>query len=551
MKITAGWYQKSLVAILGVAVIGSTFALTRQRDYAFFDPLVAIKAAVSDRYVDAPDENAMQLGAINGMIEALNDPYTEYVPPARTREFRKDLTGDFVGIGVQVVVRDGWLTVVSPMEDTPAFRAGVMADDRIVEIDGASTFGLTTEECVELLTGEPGKPVNITVERGGKSGQRLPIAIVRERIQARSVKGFHWDGGVDGAPGQWRYFVDPQRKIAYVRLTQFMPTSADEMRAALEAAGAWKGDVGGLVLDLRWNPGGLLKDAIAISDFFLKEGVIVSTRGRAHNEEIARAEPDGTLPDFPVVVLLNGQSASASEVLAGALVENDRAVVVGTRSFGKGLVQAVLGIPSTDGGQLKITEQRYYLPSGRSIQRTDDSAEWGVDPTPGFYVPLEDSELVELIRIRRQEEIIRAAGEDAADQNWSDPAWILEHLKDPQLAAAIKAVQGRIDTGVWTPTGLENAGGGAIALDELKRARTVRERMVRDIIRMDKRIATLESTAAPDDEASAIDFWDDAIDLTGGRLIVRDKDGKEIANLRITGNNLERWLIDADVRKQE
>lgn len=540
MRIT--WYQSSLLGILGVAVVGSTIAVAR-RDYAFFDPLLEVKDILSRRYVEAPDDAAMQLGAINGMVGALNDPYTEYVPPAATREFNKDLTGDFVGIGVQVIVRDGWLTVVTPLEDTPAFKAGIMPDDRIVEIEGKSTQGLTGDQCVDLLTGEPGTNVSFVVERGS---QRLPITITRERIVTRTVKGFHWEPAPGG--GQWKYLIDPARRVAYVRLTQFTPTSGSEMGDALRAMGADRGAIAGLILDLRWNPGGVLADAIEIADLFLADGVIVSTRGRAAPEEIARAKKDGTLPDFPLVVLVNGASASASEILAGALAENKRAVILGTRTFGKGLVQGVLPIPSSRGGQLKITEQRYYLPSGRSIHRSDDSAEWGVDPTDGFYLPMTDEELAELARVRRDEE--RLGRESAASgAEWSNPEWIVQRLKDPQLAAALRAVQARIDTGEWTPTGRPTEKGAAVAGDELRRLRLARERYLRDLARLDRRIDSLENTAVGGAAASPADFWDDAIDLTGGTLKVFDKDGKVVATLRITGNNLERWLIDADVKK--
>jgi carboxyl-terminal processing protease len=546
VKHSPRWFQVSLVVILGTAVVGSTLAL-RRPDYSFFDPLVDIKTTISRMYVDDPDEKAMQLGAINGMIEALNDPYTVYVPPAQTREFTKELTGDFVGIGVSVLVRDGWLTVMNLLEDTPAFKAGIQAEDRIVEVDGKPTFGLTGDQCVDLLTGQPGTEVKLVIER---AGQKIPMTITRQRIIARTVKGFHWEAGKGGPEGDWRHLVDPARRIAYVRLTQFSPTSAEEFTQTLEALGAREGKLGGLVLDLRWNGGGVLADAVAIADLFLKEGVIVSTRGRAHPEEVTRATPEGTLPDFPLVVLVNGQSASASEVLTGALVENHRAIAVGTRTFGKGLVQAVLTLPSANGGQLKITEQRYYLPSGRCIQRTDDSKEWGVDPTDGFYVPVSDEELVELAKVRRAEETIGGDRHGRLEQNWSDPAWIVEHLKDKQLAAGVRALQLRIDTGAWQPTGQKTDVAKASSMDELRRLQGVHERMLRELTRLERRIDTLESGVGPEAAANPEDLWPDSLDLTGGQVVVKDKDGKVVTTLRITGNNLERWLLDADVKKE-
>ncbi len=483
------------------------------------------------------------------MLEALNDPYTVYVPPADVGEFTKDLTLDYVGIGVQVNTEGGWLTVVTPLEDSPAFKAGIMARDRIVEVEGKSTFGLTSDQCVELLTGEPGTPVNIVVER---DGQKLPMTIERNRIQARTVKSFHWQpGGADNGEsgGKWQFLLDPARRIAYIRLTQFTPTSSAEVRAALESVGAHKGELGGLILDLRFNGGGVLQEATAIADMFLKEGVIVSTRGRAHPEQVTRATPDGDMTDFPIAVLINAQSASASEVLAGALTENNRAIAVGTRSFGKGLVQGVLSLPSAKGAQIKITEQRYYLPSGRCIQRSDESPDWGVDPTQGFFVPMTDAETAEMLRVRRAEEIVRNAATESAP-DWSNPDWIVDHSKDKQLAAAVKAVQARIDGGAWTPTGQENPAGGAQVRDDLAQAEAFRERLLRELERIQRRIDTLETAAAPEDQPAPTDLWADESDPQGGRLEVFDKEGKLVARLKVTGANLERWLMDAGVEKE-
>jgi carboxyl-terminal processing protease len=536
------WYEWSLLGVLGVAVAGSTVALTRP-DYAFFDPMIGIKSLITQRYVTQPDEKQMQQGAINGMLEVLNDPYTVYVPPSDTREFSKELTGDFVGIGVQIETRDGWLTVVTPLEDTPAFKAGLMAGDRITDIDGKSTFSKTSDECVEMLQGEPGKSVAITVERAGK---KMPVTLVRERIVARTVKGFHWEP--QGDKGSWQYFMDPGRKIAYLRLTQFTPTSAAELAQALESVNAEGGGLGGLILDLRWNPGGVLEDAIQIADLFLREGVIVSTKGRAHPEDIVRAQAEGTLPDFAMAVLINGQSASASEVLTGALVENKRAIAVGTRSFGKGLVQTVHSI-SPGGGQLKITEQRYYLPSGRCIQRSDDSAEWGVDPTVGFYVPMTDDETVAMLRVRRSEEAIGGDRHGDGADKWSDPAWIVERLKDPQLAAALKAVQGRIDSKEWTPTGKELPAGSTLAAQDLERTTRLRDRLERELGRLDRKIDALEAVSAPPQERP--DLWPDTAQVAGGHVEVFDKDGKLLARLKVVSPDLERWLIDADLRPDD
>lgn len=548
MKTGTFLYQCSLVTILGGAVLGSTLAISqRSSDYKFFDPLVDIKAIISQRYVEEPDLETLQRGAIEGLIEALNDPYTVYVSAEDRREFDKALTGDYVGIGVSITIKDGWLTVLSPLEDTPAFKAGIQAGDRIAEIEGTSTLGLDTDKCIDLLSGTPGTSVNIVIER---EEERIPMTITRERIIAKTVKGVHWNGGGESRGG-WDYLIDPRRKIGYLRLTQFTPSSSQELTRAIESLGAREGQLGGLILDLRWNPGGVLNEATAIADLFLKEGVIVSTRGRATDEEVYRAREEGTLPEFPLVVLVNGQSASASEVLSGALADHGRAIVIGTRTFGKGLVQSVIGLPSGDGAQLKITEQRYYLPSGRCIQRTDDSPVWGVDPTDGFYVPMTDEELTASLRIRADEDVIRAASAASPEEGgWADPEWILEHLKDKQLAAAVRAVQGKIDTGEWTPTGEPVKAGEQLALDDLKKSQLLRERLLRELDRVERRIESLEVAAAEGAETLEFDLWPDDTDLSGGRLVVYDKDGNPVSKLRIEGADLERWLIDAGVKPE-
>ena len=357
--------QNLLFAIFGITGLAATLAAShrlgvRADDYRFFDELVEVKHLISTRYIEQPDAGKLREGAIKGMVEALADPYTVYVPASERGEFNKSLTGEYVGIGAQVNMQQGWLTIVSPLEDSPAFRVGLMPDDRVVEIEGQSTQNKSVEACVGMLMGEPGTPVKIVVER---KGARLEFEIIRERIKTRAVKSFHRR---DDDPNNWEFLIDRDRRIAYVRLTNFTPRCSQEVLEALRSVGAHEGRLGGLVLDLRGNPGGLLSEAEAIADFFLKEGVIVSTRGRAHPEKVTRAVSAGTLPDFPLAVLINGASASASEVLAGALVENNRARRRGARSFGKGSVQSVIELPSGNGAEIKLTEQGTSCPAAEA-----------------------------------------------------------------------------------------------------------------------------------------------------------------------------------------
>lgn len=536
-------FEASLIAILGVAVLGSTLALNARDELAFFDPLIDVKALLDARYVKDVDEKELQQGAIRGMLEVLEDPYTVFVPGRDRAEFEKQLTGEYAGIGAQITIRDGWLTVVTPLDDSPAFRAGVMADDKIVEIEGEDTTDITADEAVERLTGEAGTVVHVVVER---DGVRLPLEIQRAEIKTKSVKGVVRD---PADPERWRYLLDEDKRIAYLRLTQFTPASAAELGEALREMGADRGEVGGLVLDLRWNPGGVLEDAIRMADYFLEDGVIVSTNGRSYEERVSRATAPGTLPEFPIVLIVNDTSASASEVLAGALSENDRAIVLGTRTFGKGSVQSVYNLPSaSDGAELKITEQLYYLPSGRSIHRMHDSAVWGVDPTEGFYVAIDDQQEFDLFEARREQEIIRE-NRNNGDAHWENPEWIEETMKDPQLARALEALQMRIERGEWIPTGEQGMEGAELAGEELQRLRVARERLIRELQRIDRREDALVLAAGNVAVEDPTDLWDDSLDLAGGEIVIRDAEGEEVTRLRITGNRLERWLMDADVEK--
>ncbi len=540
------WTTPLLLSTLAVAVVGSTIAVATsgsEDDYAFFDPIIDIRSMLGRFYVEDIDDEELQAGAIRGMLETLNDPYTVYVPPQDTDDFTKDLTGEYVGIGAEVGMRDGWFTILTPLDDSPAWRAGVMADDRVVAIDGMSTEGLSTDECIDQLLGEPGTEVVITVERAG--GDTLDIAIVRSPIHVNPVKGF---ARAEGGEGGWRYLLDQPRGIAYVRLAQFTPDCAAELAQAIETARRSNGGpLGGLILDLRFNPGGVLSQAVEIADLFLDEGVVVSTEGRSTSRRVERAGSEGTLPPFPMVVLVNGQSASASEILAGALSENNRAAVLGTRTFGKGLVQTVRSLPGGEGGVLKITEQRYALASGRVIQRDDDSAVWGVDPTPGYYLPLTNEQTSAMLAARRQQEIISAKG----DAPTTDADELVSRLDDPQLEAGLRVIRHAADTGQLEPVGIPENNPADLAADAVTSARAQRDRLLRELVRVDRRIAAAESSLPADADIDDRDLWDDEAPVQGGTVTVTDADGNTVAVLTVTGPDLERWLIDAGVEAQE
>ncbi len=534
--------MSALLTILGVAVVGSTIAVTtnaaRVGDYGFYDPIVDVHTMIDRLYVEEPDEALVQQGAIEGMLEKLNDPYTQFVPARLEEDFNKNLKGEYVGIGAEVNMRDGWLVIASPMDGSPAWRAGVMAEDRVLSIGEQSTYELSIDECIDLLKGEPGTEVTITVERGG---EELDITIVRDHIKVQAVKGYMRE---DGGEGEWRFLLDEESGIGYVRLTQFTPGCADEVRAAIaEATARAGGELGGLILDLRDNPGGLLDEAVEIADMLLDEGVIVSTKGRVFEGQVERATSEGTLPHFPMVTLINGVSASASEILSGALSEHGRSIVIGTRTFGKGSVQTVRPL-SSGAGMLKLTEQYYYLPSGRLLHRRDDSETWGVDPTEGYYLAMDNDERIAMLTARREQEVIHAT--EAIDL--ADTEKVLERLSDTQLSAAVGVLRHRVATGEFAPVGADFGDQADIAYDELVALRRSEEQILRQLERIDRRISAIESNVDTIGE-DPLDLWDDSAEVVGGQLVVKDKDGNVVATLDITGQNLERWLIDAGVEK--
>lgn len=544
----------SLVFLTGVFVarLPATLAAMGMRP-DFFEPIRDVQRMIQAEAVDAPDQAKLQKGAIDGMLEALDDTYAEYIPADDRKEFEKQMTGSFVGIGCQIEMRDKWLTVVSPLEDSPALNAGIIANDRIKSIEGKETFGLTADACIKMLTGEPGSPVNLIVERGG---EEIPFTIKREKIVSKSVKGFR---RLPDGSGHWDFLLDPENKIGYVRLTQFIPTSPRELRAGIEAAkAAAGGQLNGLVLDLRNNPGGVMDAALQIANMFIDEGVIMSVKGRSGEGESFSASPRGMHYTFPVTILVNQNSASASEIVSGALQDHNRATIIGTRTFGKGLVQSVQPLPHDPGAAIKFTTQRYYLPSGRLIQRTNDATAWGVDPNPGFFVPMSDEDTIAWLLLRRDWDVLTKDGQaqregqemiPAADQqHWATPDWVATTAKDKQLAAAVTAIQTRLTSGEWKPVSELSDQHGRIAMHELKALEKTRDRLGREFARIDKRIDTLEGIASTGKGSSEpADLWGDKVDVTGGRIEVFDKSGKRVAELKVTGRDLERWLAMSDI----
>ena len=306
---------------------------------------------VKRNYVEEPETRDLIQGAIEGMLQSL-DPHSSFMDPDMFKEMQIDTEGEFQGIGITIGIRDGILTVIAPIDDTPAFRAGILAGDKIVMIEDKPTKDMTLMEAVKLMRGPKGTEVTISIVREGRP-EPIKHTITRDVIPLLSVKT-----------------RDLDEAIGYIRITQFQKNTASEFKEALEKTKEEKGaSLKGLVVDLRNNPGGLLISAIEIADFFIESGPIVTTKGRLENQDFSyKAKKAGTEPEYPIAVLVNGGSASASEIVAGALQDYRKAIIIGTTTFGKGSVQTIYRLD--DGSGMRVTTAKYYTPQGRSIQAT-------------------------------------------------------------------------------------------------------------------------------------------------------------------------------------
>ena len=325
-------------------------AAVPREDYESLETFTNILAIVRKNYVDEVNTKELMTGAINGMLNSM-DPHSGYLTPELYKELQMDTQGRFGGLGIEITIRNGMLTVVSPIEDTPAFRAGIKAGDQIFKIDDEFTKDMNLMQAVKKMRGLKGSKLNLSIKREGVP-DLLNFSIVRDTIRVQSVRSRVLEEG-----------------YAYIRLAQFQERSDRDLQKALEKLSSEKGGVKGLVLDLRNNPGGLLTQAVRVADLFLDSGMIVYTDGRLESQKQKYfARKEGSWTEFPIVVLVNGGSASASEIVAGALQDHKRAVILGTKTFGKGSVQTIL--PLDDNSALRLTTARYFTPKGRSIQAT-------------------------------------------------------------------------------------------------------------------------------------------------------------------------------------
>jgi len=337
--------------ILGSTLIFGQVVFAEKADLPIDDlrSFSEIFERIKNNYVEPVDDKQLFEDAIKGMLAGL-DPHSTYLDSEHFTELREGTTGEFGGLGIEVTMEDGFIKVVSPIDDTPAAKVGIQAGDLIIRLDETSVKGLTLKESVDIMRGEPGSKLMLTILREGET-KPLKIEITRAIIKVKSVK---------------HKLLEPG--FGYVRVSTFQSRSADNVKEAIRALRIENdGQLKGLILDLRNNPGGLLNAAVDISDIFISKGLIVYTEGRVKgSNQKFKAKPTDLLKDAPLVVLVNGGSASASEIVAGALQDHSRAVIVGSKTFGKGSVQTVM--PLTNETAVKMTTARYFTPSGRSIQ---------------------------------------------------------------------------------------------------------------------------------------------------------------------------------------
>ncbi len=415
-----------LAGITTVLNVTQTYSATSSNTdfYRQLDLFGDVLERVRSDYVEKPDDTKLIESAINGMLTSL-DPHSSYLSPKSFRDMQVQTRGEFGGLGIEVTMdKNGAVKVVAPIDDTPAYKAGVLANDLITHLDGEQIIGLTLEEAVEKMRGPVNTPLTLTIVREGKD-EPFDVKVVRDIIQIKAVKGRQ------------------ENDVAYIKVSTFNEqTHANLVRKVDELKKKIGKDLKGYIIDLRNNPGGLLDQAIAVSDDFLERGSIVLTKGR-NNEETQRsqARPGDITDGKKVVVLINGGSASASEIVAGALQDHKRATVIGTRSFGKGSVQTI--IPLGANGAIRLTTARYYTPSNRSIQARGIGPELIVEQE----LPDELKKKIKKGEPRGEASLrghLKTEAQDGKEKSGSSAYVPREPEKDSQLQYALKFLRGEL-----------------------------------------------------------------------------------------------------------
>ncbi len=385
--------------------------------YQDFEEFITVIKEIQNKYVDEVDLRTLLKSGYKGMLSSL-DPYSQYIDSKHLEELMIETGGVFEGLGIEVVVKDGVLTVLTPIVDSPAFRAGVFIGDKIIKIDGKSTKNVTIREAVEILRGEPHTKVTLTVLHEGER-EPVDITIERAKIQIKSTRGTR--------------IVNKESKIGYIAVTGFQDNTITDLDASIEELE--KQGMESLILDLRFNPGGLLNIAVDMADKFIKKGIIVSTKGRHKSQEHEyKAHRSGTYKNFPLIILVNSGSASASEIVAGAIKDHNRGLLLGTKTYGKGSVQSLIPIGNKNTA-LKLTTAKYYTPSGTLIDKI------GIEPD--IKVDLTKKEVRELHKF-----LIMANAADIRTKDRKEPFEEIEDSDDEgkfvdvQLSRAIDVMKG-------------------------------------------------------------------------------------------------------------
>ena len=380
---------------------------------------------VERNYVQQVSRRELMEAAIQGVLGKL-DQYSNYIRPDELEQFRAGVESEFGGIGIRVGMVDERLTVITPLRGTPAYRAGVQAGDQIVKIGDESTEKMSLDDAISRMKGKVGTELQLTV-RHQQDGREATLVMQRENVQVETVLGYKRN-----PDDSWSYLCDEQRRIGYIRLTSFSRQTHEDLQLVLQQLS--EQGIRGLILDLRFNPGGLLSSAIEVSDLFLTDGTIVSTEGRNTPSKSWIAKATGTFSDFDVAVLVNRFSASASEIVAASLQDHKRAVIVGERTWGKGSVQNIIELENGRSA-LKLTTAGYHRPNGQNIHRFEGAGDddvWGVRPSDGYGVTLTSDETRQLLEYQRDQDIVA----DPTDSD-ADPAGGSEFV-DRQLQRAVE-----------------------------------------------------------------------------------------------------------------
>jgi carboxyl-terminal processing protease len=412
------------VFVDGLATLESSQTLAKTLD--------EVRSKIRTMAVEAPGEKVLLEGALRGMLEAMNDPYSSYLPASDASETLLPTQTSMVGIGIQVRKSDAGLDIVTPLPGSPARRAGLRPGDTILAIDGAPTKAMSITESVNRIRGLSGSSLRLLVRTPTKSAE---LEIERGAVGIPSIQG-----AKRNSDDSWSYLLDPHEKIGYVQICSFTAGTEKEFQDVL--AQLDRQAMAGLILDLRFCPGGLFNSTIGVARLLLDKGSIVSMRSsRDMQDSTVAADGCARLGRQPLIVLVNERTSSGGEVLAGALKENGRAVVLGSRTHGKGSLQTILNLGGAKGA-IKLTTAQMFLPSGRMIQRLPGASEWGVDPSDGFYVPLNARQILALEDSYRQRRILGQA-----------ESGLTETPNDPQLQAALRGMVARLHTGEFARVG--------------------------------------------------------------------------------------------------